>query len=187
MMGTRISGHQSPSLKGLRMENMVSVGPTQPASPAVGQAPQSRTQLEQGDVGSTAGHQTLCQLHPSWSGCSWKELVHLRPNPLPWGHSCPQPSVLCPEVAQRISHSNNLQSATSAKPHACYVPVMCQLCAQPVPARMGGELLHLLCCTRQLMQQNRSRDSPLARQNLSPHHLVPHFCPRLRCGGSRGR
>lgn len=132
------------------------------------------------------GTKPSCQLHPSWSGCSWEELVSPSPNPLPWGHSCPQPSVLCPEAAQPISHSNNLQSATLTKPCACCVPVMCQWCAQPVPARMGAELLHLLCCTRHVMQQNRSRDSPPARQNLSLHHLVSHFCPRLRSGESRG-
>lgn len=186
MMGTSINGHRSTSLKGLSMENVVSADPSQPVSPAMGQVPQSRTQLELGHVGSVAGHQILCQLHPSWSGCSWTEPVGPSPNPLPWGHSCPQPWAPCPKAAQPISHSNNLQSATLAKPGACCVPVMCQLCACHVPARMGAELLRLLCCTGQLKQQNRSRNSPPARPNLSPHHLAPQFCPRLRFWESRG-
>lgn len=71
-------------------------------------------------------------------------------------------------------------------PCAYCVPVMHQSCAHHVPARTDAELLCLLCCTGQLMQQNRSRDSSPARQNLSPHYLAPHFCPRLRFWESRG-
>lgn len=97
---------------------------------------------------------------PAASQLEWLQLEEAggpQPKPNPLGTQLPPALSAVPQGTQPISHSNNLHSATLAKPCACCAPVMCQSCAHHVPARMGAELLHLLCCTGQLMQQNRSK------------------------------
>lgn len=66
------------------------------------------------------------QQHPGRSGCSRKEPAGPGPNTLPRERSCPQPSAPCPEVAQPISCSADLQSAGPAKPRARQAPCACR-------------------------------------------------------------
>lgn len=205
MMGARKNGHQSTGLKGLSTENTCQARAKAPGPFVVsGSNPTCLPSHGPGTTEQDPDGAGRCWQHcwapnplPAVSQLEWLQLEGASLAPAqtrsPGGTAAPSPWRCAP---RRLSP---FHTPTTCKvplwpslvpavclPCACCVPVMHQSCAHHMPARTDAELLCLLCCTGQLMQQNRSRDSSPARQNLSPHYLAPHFCPRLRFWESRG-